>query len=466
MYATYRESLALAVSRHVPAALFTALLMAATPLWAQAPPDEASSGGGATAQGPQKPADSVRPVVIQHFTPHDQRGLNMFETPKEPGVEYSGFKLDFGAAFTSQVQALEHRNSAAPVIANGVNTTELADIGFGFNNSTANLYLHAQLADGVRVQLASYLSSRHHNETWVKDGFLLIDKLPINAGPLNLLMEFATIKVGHFEINYGDAHFRRSDNGSAMFNPFVGNYVLDAFTTEIGGEVYLRHRGVMLMGSVTGGEVRGTVLAPGKRGPAFIGKAGFDRQLRPTLRVRVTGSGYRAAKALNSTLYGGDRAGSRYYYVLENTQATESAQFTSGAINPGFRNEVTAVQLNPFVKFRRLEVFGVIERAKGRASSEPTDRIWRQYAADVVYRFFPRDQAYAGVRYNEAFGDLAGLSGEVGARRWHLAAGWFVTPNVLMKTEYVTHAFSGYPIWHVRHGGRFNGLMLEGVVGF
>ena len=25
-----------------------------------------------------------------------------------------------------------------------------------------------------------------------------------------------------------------------MYNPFVGNYILDAFTTEVGGELYLR----------------------------------------------------------------------------------------------------------------------------------------------------------------------------------------------------------------------------------
>ena len=61
-----------------------------------------------------------------------------------------------------------------------------------------------------------------------------------------MLFEIATVRVGHIEINYGDAHFRRSDNGNAIYNPFVGNYIMDAFTTEIGGEVYLktgeRHR--------------------------------------------------------------------------------------------------------------------------------------------------------------------------------------------------------------------------------
>jgi hypothetical protein len=31
----------------------------------------------------------------------------------------------------------------------GVNTNQLADIGLGFNNSTANVNLHAQLAPGI-----------------------------------------------------------------------------------------------------------------------------------------------------------------------------------------------------------------------------------------------------------------------------------------------------------------------------
>jgi hypothetical protein len=448
------------------ATVLAALLLTAAPLAAQAPPAEPATGTPAAAQDPAPAADEGRRIIIQHFKPNDQRGLNMFETPKAPGVEYTGFKMDFGASFTSQVQSLEHRNTAVPVVANGVNTNELADIGFGFNNSTANVYLHAQLADGVRVQLTSYLSSRHHNETWVKDGFILIDKLPVDLGPLNALMEYATLRVGHMEINYGDAHFRRSDNGNAMFNPFVGNYILDAFTTEIGGEVYLRVNGIVGMAAVTGGEIRGTVLTPGKRGPTFIGKLGVDRQVQPNLRVRVTGSMYHTNKAISSTLYGGDRAGSRYYFVLENTQATESANFTSGLINPGFRNEVTAMQINPFVKFGGLELFGVVERAEGRAVTETADRTFTQAAGDIVYRFFPREQVYAGLRYNTVNGTLAGIPNEVTVERWQLAAGWFVTRNLLVKGEYVSQNYKDFPPANIRNGGEFNGMMLEGVVAF
>jgi polyisoprenoid-binding protein YceI len=407
-----------------------------------------------------------RQIPLQYYRAQDQRGINVFETTKDPGAEFKGVRIDFGAAFTSQVQNLVHRNTAAPVVVGGVNTNQLQNIGFGFNNSTANLYLNAQLAPGVRVALTSYLSARHHNETWVKDGYIQIDESPLDIVPLKALMQIITLRVGHFEINYGDAHFRRSDNGNALYNPFVGNYILDAFTTEIGAEAYLKTKGIIAMASVTGGEIRGTVVTPGQRGPAFIGKLGVDRQVKKDLRVRLTGSMYRADKAMSSTLYGGDRAGSRYYWVMENTAATESAQFTSGLINPGFKNKVTAMQVNPFVKFRGLEVFGVIEKAEGMASTEVTERTFKQYAVDTVYRFLPDEKLFVGVRYNKAYGELPGITGDAGANRWQIGGGWFIMPGLLAKVEYVDQKYFGYPAANIKNGGRFRGVMLEGVVAF
>ncbi len=441
------------------ATAMTALLAMTSPAVAQQISDGATpSTEGATGSNTTVAADPAaeeaaaaesswkkgRPITMQYFRAQDRRGINVFETPKDPGVEFTGFKLDFGAAFTSQVQNLSHRNAAAPNIVNGVDTNQLANIGFGFNNSTANLSLHTQLAPGIRVALTSYLSSRHHNETWVKEGYIQIDQSPIDFVPLKALMEIVTVRVGHMEINYGDAHFRRSDNGNAVYNPFVGNYIMDAFTTEIGGEVYLKTSSVIAMGAVTGGEIRGTVLTPGQRGPTYIGKVGIDRQVKKDLRARLTGSMYKSDKSMSNTLYGGDRAGSRYYYALENTVATETAQKDSGLINPGFKNKVTAFQMNPFVKFRGLELFGVVERAEGKASAEVTERIWKQYAVDTVYRFMPDETLFVGARYNKAHGDLPGISGDVGANRWQFGGGWFITPNVLAKAEYVNQKYFGY----------------------
>jgi hypothetical protein len=459
------------------ASALTALLWLASPAMAQ-PNAEPSDPPPATAPADTTPDEAAaaaaakeswtkgRPITIQYLRAQDKRGLNVFETTKDPGVEFTGFKLDFNAAFTSQVQSLSHSNTATPNLVSGVNANQLSDIGLGFNNSTANLSLNAQLAPGVRVALTTYLSSRHHNETWVKDGYLQIDQSPIDFAPLKAVMEIVTLKVGHMEINYGDAHFRRSDNGNAIYNPFVGNYILDAFTTEIGAELYVKTSGVVAMAAVTGGEIRGTVLTPEKRGLTFIGKAGFDRQVKKDLRVRLTGSLYTTDKSMSNTLYGGDRAGSRYYYVMENTAAAESSQFTSGLINPGFRNKVTAVQVNPFVKFRGLELFGVLEQAEGRAAAEATDRTWNQYAVDAVYRFLPDNQLFVGARYNKAEGALAGVTGDVGAERWQVGAGWFITANLLAKAEYVNQTYKGYPTNNIKNGGEFKGVMLEGVVAF
>ncbi|HET7553252.1 MAG TPA: hypothetical protein VFK04_18305 [Gemmatimonadaceae bacterium] len=418
------------------------------------------------AKKPEESVSSAPPIVHQHMRPVDQRGINMFETPKEDTVTYTGFKLGWGASFTQQFQDLHHSNSALPKMADTVNLNQLVGIGAGFNNAVANLYLNAQMAKGIRVAVTTYMSSRHHDETWVKDGYLLVDDLPFDNDMLDLIMHFVTVKAGHFEVNYGDQHFRRSDNGNTIYNPFVGNLIMDAFTTEIGGEVYLRGGGVLMMGGVTGGEVHGQVTAPEKRSPSYIAKLGYDRQVNPDVRVRLTGSMYYTKKSVNNTLYSGDRAGSRYYDVMENTQSSESSQAWSGSIQPGFRSNVRAMVLNPFIKIRGLELFGNIETARGAAANEPRNRTWNQYAGDVVYRFLPREQMYVGARYNTASGRLAGMDSDVNAKRLQIAGGWFIMPGVLTKVEYVRQTYGRFPTSDIRHGGKFDGVMVEGAVAF
>jgi hypothetical protein len=437
------------------------------------------STGSATTAGAS--VSSVREIVIQHFRPTDQRGLNVFEPPKRDGVPFRGFKLNFGAAFTQQFQGLGHSNTAAPLMvtktdaATGkttdVNQNQVMQVGHGFNNAVANAYVDAQLAKGIRVTLTGYLSARHHQETWIKDGYLLIDDSPINYAPLNTLMSYLTVKAGHFEVNYGDAHFRRSDNGNALYNPLVGNYIMDAFTTEVGGEAYVRGRGrldgLFAMGSVTNGEVRGTVLNPQRRSPGFVGKLGADRQLTSAVRVRLTGSLLSQSRAANQTLYSGDRAGSRYYDVLENGTSTEKDQAWSGSIQPfsGPSAGLHAAVINPFVKVGALEYFGNFERAKGRGVPETTDRTMRQTVNELTYRFLG-DKLYASGRYNTVSGTLAGITNDISVKRTQLGAGWFINPMILLKGEYVTQTYNDFPSTDIRNGGKFDGFMVEGTVAF
>jgi hypothetical protein len=406
----------------------------------------------------------VRMITLSHFRPHDARSLNLFEPPKPEIVPYEGFRLEWGAAFTQQFQGLSHENNATPNIVGGTDLNQLIVIGNGFNNADANLYMDAQLAQGIRVALTSYLSSRHHNETWVKDGYLLVDGAPWDNATIDKIMKVVTLKLGHFEINYGDQHFRRTDNGQSMFNPLVGNLIMDAFTTEIGAEVYARKSGYLGMIAVTGGEVRGTVLKPENRSPSVIGKLGMDRNFG-TARVRLTGSVYTTHTSNSNTLYSGSRAGSRYYYVLENVNATESAQAWSGDLQPGFTRKVTAYVVNPFIQYRGLELFGNIEQAKGRNAVETSDRTWNQYAGEGVYRFL-RNQLYLAARYNQAKGRVAGFTSDVTINRTEAGGGWFLTNNLEAKAEYVKQNYLDYPVTDIHHDGKFHGVMIEAAVSF
>src|SRR6185437_1202826 len=138
-------------------------LALSAPVFAQQTPDT-STTTGSTAAAPAKPAETAattsddadaaakkakeakeaedswkkgRTITMQYYRPLDKRGLNTFETTKDAGAEFTGFKLDFGAGFATEVQDLQHTNTAQPNIVGGVDANQLMPIGFGFNNPDA-----------------------------------------------------------------------------------------------------------------------------------------------------------------------------------------------------------------------------------------------------------------------------------------------------------------------------------------
>jgi hypothetical protein len=216
---------------------------------------------------------------------------------------------------------------------------------------------------------------------------------------------------------------------------------------------------------VTGGEIRGTVERPQDRAPSYLAKLGIDRQLNPATRVRLTGSLYTTAKSVSNTLYSGSRAGSPYFDVLVNTTSTVSAQAWNGDIQPGLSSKITAMVVNPFIKFHNLELFGNVEQAKGRSAAETTDRTWKQYAGEGVYRLC-NDNLYVAGRYNTVTGRIAGQTSDVTVNRVQLGGGWFLTPNIMMKGEYVKQEHKDYPLTSIFHDGVFEGTMIAAVVSF
>lgn len=423
--------------------------------------------------------DTVK-TKVANLRPYDKSGINVFEPAKETDAAFDNLKIKVGAGFTQSFQGLKHENTTTNV------NNKLYGLTSGFNTANANLYLDAQLADGIRLNLTTYLSARHHNETWVKGGYIQFDKLPFKGQFWDELMKIATIKVGHMEINYGDAHFRRSDGGHTLYNPFVENYILDAFTTEIGGEVYLRKNALFGMVGVSNGMIKGNVdelvATPAdddtKKSPALYLKGGYDKQLSEKLRVRVAASYYTNSSSGGQTLFAGDRTGSNYFMAMEKAIATPAtatapavkstyaAQFTSGRLNPGFSKKVNAFQLNGFVKAAGLEVFGTYEKANGRTAAETAMRDVDQYAIDGVYRFGKNENLFVGARYNTVKAELAGVADPVKIDRTAFAAGWFVTRNVLLKGEYVTQNYNDFAATDFRHEGKFNGYVIQAIVGF
>ena len=404
---------------------------------------------------------------LDNYRNPDLRGIHQFEAPKDTLSTFDGVHVRIGGASTIQFQALDHTNTNPTVIVDGEPTKpfELIEIGYNFNLATANLDLDVALYDGVRMHLRTYLSSQHHTETYVKGGYLQIDKLDfISEGFAEGLMKNLRIKLGHMEVNYGDAHFRRTDNAMALHNPFVGNYLMDSFTTEVGAEVYYFSNGWLGMLGVTNGKLNQSVENPDTTSPSFVAKVGYDDYVTEDLRFRLTGSIYHTAQTSSAYLYSGDRAGSRYYDVF--TGVTNGGDgFRAGRVNPDLKNELTSIMINPFLKYGGLEFFGIYERAEGKASSEDNERTWNHYAGELTYRFGNDEDFYLGGRYSFVDGELKG--GEnVDINRLQLTAGWFMTKNILMKLEYVNQEYNDYPITDIHSGGEFKGLMMEAAISF
>lgn len=398
-------------------------------------------------------------IDFQYFRPAGFKGINKFETTKDSNnTPFTKVKVWVGGDFALQFQGITHSTKS---------NDSLIALGNNFNLPTANLNLNAQLADGIRMNMVTYLSSRHHNATWVKGGYLQIDKLDfLKKDFLKKCMNVATLKIGMDEINYGDAHFRRSDNARAIYNPFVGNYIMDAFTTEVFSELTLQKYNCLIVAGISNGNLNQTVVKGNKDiQPSVYGKIGFDKQFNEDLRVRLTGSFYLSPSYDNGQfLYSGDRTGSRYYNVMQvNNQPDD---FKSGSFSPGFM-KYQSFQINPFVKYKWIEFFGIYEVVNGDKSRTETGGSYSQFGAELIFRIGAKEQFFFGGRYNLVSGKENNTASNQQIDRINFGGGWFLANNVMVKAEYVNQSYlNGSWLGTVFYRGNFNGFVLETVIGF
>lgn len=402
---------------------------------------------------------------LQYFRTPDKTGLNVFEPSKEETVDYQGFDFRLGGANTMQFQALDQSGEH----------DDLNLLGTDFNLPTANLDFDAQLHKGMRMHLRSWVASQRQGAAFhIKGGYIQIDRLDfIQEDLFDDIMDNIRVKIGHMDFNYGDTHFRRTDNAQAIHNPFVGNYLMDAYTNEIGGELYYLNRPYIAMAGVTNSQMNQSTLGNEDDydgdWPTAYGKLGYDRQFDDDLRARITGSVLYAPHTQAIYLYEGDRAGGRYYNVLAGGDRAERVMPDFSSSN--WAGEMTAFQINPFVKYGGLEFFGVFEMANGQQRVVEDDtRTFTQLGGELLYRFGRDERFYAGGRYNlvsgERFDDEDFESYDIDVDRFNIGAGWFMADNVLMKAEFVQQNHDGFRPDDVRHDATFEGIVAEAIVSF
>lgn len=433
---------------------------------------------------------------MQNQISRSKDGINVFDVQKDDR-EFKGLSVDLGGAFNMDFQAINSFNDQpnsfeAPSKITGY---RLMNTENNFVLPAADMTIGAQLFDGVRVNLDIYLASRHHNETYARGGYLQIDKLDfIKKDFLADIMKYATIKIGQMENNFGDAHFKSSDNGSTLRNAFVGNNIMNSFTTEMGIEVYYNRDGwVSMLGATNGNLNQGTqeVMYPANPGannvvsPTVLAKLGYDKQLDKDLRVRLTGSLYHNANLGNSNLYSSSRSGFGFWGVLNNNAYKNngvdvasnynSKSTPEATFDPKFKNWATSYMINPFVKYQGLEFFGTAEFASGGDKEGIDDkRTVTQYAADLIYRFGKKEQFYIGGKYNTVSGKLSNADAKkVTVDRFESSIGWFMTKNIVAKLDYVSQNYKDYtqfvgPTANANnfYGGKFNGLVFEAAISF
>ncbi len=429
-----------------------------------------------------------------------------FESPKIDGSKFTKIKVNVGGDFVLHFQSLKsHADSA------------MAPLGSNLNLPCANLNLNADLAPGIRINLTTYLASRHHTNTYVKGGYLLMDQLTfLNNKIVDNIMKSVTIKVGMMELNYGDAHFRRSDNARTLNNPFIGNYILDGFAISPAAELYFRPlgsaKGLLLMGGITNCVTDpnvGAYTAAGTSNYTFpathysaaykplnlvniLGyyvKAAYDKEFNKNLRIRPSISGFICNNSPGGSLYNSDRAGSPYDEVMNKKSLGSSAydatsNVTNGYFGPGNYSKDQSFMGNLFAQVYNFELFGTYEIAKGNTGLPVTYNVvpftFQNSSIEGICYFGKHHQFDIGARYTSVhknavdgygFNTITNIYaiapvGEMQTARIQAVFGWKLTDNIVTKLEYCKQTYSNFITYGTGTNSFFEGLMVEAAISF
>ena len=323
----------------------------------------------------------------------------------------------------------------------------------GFQSAAGNISFDGEMAPGLDLHFEVYLSSRHHEgQVTPREGYLMVTAPPagLNFRPVQRLFDFISVKAGHFEIDFGNQHLRRSDNAQVQQNPLVGNYVVDPNVVYVGAEVFSKPQRLNWLLGLTNGQTTGD-LQEG-RGYAMHGKLWGD----VSSSFSVAGSYYRVDQSQTPTgyplggsfsnLFAGNRSGGRYAGVLRGGGEP-------GQILPGNGQDITAWQLDAAFEARTLSVrghYGGVGDADingtnpaDEATFDSPGERWSYYGIEAVYNFNP--SFYGAARYSGATAELLNGTAASGAvERYQVGFGFWINNGILLKVEYVDQTYRDF----------------------
>lgn len=322
----------------------------------------------------------------------------------------------------------------------------------GFQTAYGNFSFLADIERKLEMYFNVFIADSPHPDRMQGDeGYLLVRELPGTLGEtpwLRSLFETVEVKAGQFELDFGDAHYRRSLNAAVQRNLLIGNYVVDPRTTEIGVEVSSdegRFPVNWLVGVGSGGE---TGDFQKNHALSLHGKLWGC----PIEHLRTSSSIYWTDQSKSPTnsrtnLFRANRSGSPYAGVLDNSSA-------AGDVLPTTGQRVLATQFDATWEADPVEVyghFGWVQDGDNNGNTNGSPRSsWLYYALEGSYHFTPR--LYGALRYSGASAlrlvSAASSSRDVDSgglvHRVQLGGGYWLTKTILTKLEYVYQLYNGF----------------------
>ncbi len=427
--------------------------------------DRAASPGPAQAAGQavDRAVESLfaAPTEMKYFSPFEimNPGHIRPDLPLEIG-RWRDLRLDMGFQSVGRFQFLHQDNAFT-------GNTNLQGLNPGFQNPFANLTFMASIEDKLDVYFDLYIASRPHvNTMYAHEGYLLFKQLPtpLNHSPLGPAFDTINVKVGGFDIDFGDGNFRRSNNAFVTRNPLIGNPIVDPNVEEIGGEVFSVKGPVWwLVGAGSGTTTEHFDYGAG-------GSAHAKVWAYPCPDVRTSASFYWADDSgspsafEHSNLFAAVRSGGAY-------SALFGGGDSPGQILPQHGERVMAIQADLTWNHRPWELyanFGWTQdtNSNGPVPGSPAER-WMYGTIQPVYHLTPA--LYVAGQYSFAVAQsISGLHTNGWADRIQFGGGYWLTQNILAKVEYVYEQYHNFePADGVVSGvtayrsPRFSGVVME-----